>query len=177
MIVTRSRLHSIGWAMILTVCLALTVALTFKVNAVKSQVRLTERQIVGIEQDKNLLETEFETRASQRQLTALNTIELGLKAPKPGQYLEGERQLASLGKPRGLDAPAPIMVASADRVRRSPFPAMVNPLSGANPLSSRAEAAERPSAVQAKRQAGSELGSRLSRVDLIAASAKGTTSE
>ncbi len=175
MIVTRSGLRSIGWAMILTVCLALTVALTFKVNAVKSQVRLTERQIVAVEQDRNLLETEFETRASQRQLTSLNTIELGLKAPKPGQYLEGERQLASLGKPRGLDAPAPIMVASADRTSRSGFPAMVNPLSG------KAEAAERPaggqSIAQAKRQTGSELGSRLSRVDHVASSAKGATAE
>ena len=32
--ITRSRARSLGWAVILTVCFALTIALTFKVNAV-----------------------------------------------------------------------------------------------------------------------------------------------
>ena len=45
---TRDRMRSIGWAVILTVCLALTLVLTFRVNAIKSQVRLAERQIVAL---------------------------------------------------------------------------------------------------------------------------------
>jgi hypothetical protein len=36
-----------------------------------------------------------------------------------GQYLESERQLAALGKPRSPDAPDPIRVASADAVNAS----------------------------------------------------------
>ena len=84
MILTRARAHSIGWALILAVCFALTIALTFKVNAVKSQVRLTERQIAALKQEKSLLETEFETRANQQQLTALNDVEFGYQAPTAG---------------------------------------------------------------------------------------------
>ncbi len=105
---TRDRLRSIGWAAVLLTCFTFTVILTFKVNAVKSQVRLAERQILAVKQDKLLLETEFETRANQQQLRSLNEVEFGYQAPAAGQYLEGERQLANLGKPRGADAPDPV---------------------------------------------------------------------
>ena len=76
---TRDRMRSIGWAAVLLTCLAFTVVLTFKVNAVKSQVRLAERQILAVKQDKLLLETEFETRANQQQLKALNDMLLNAK--------------------------------------------------------------------------------------------------
>ncbi|MBS0476370.1 MAG: hypothetical protein JSR28_14655, partial [Proteobacteria bacterium] len=65
---TRDRLRQVGWVAVLLVCAALTLALTFRVNAVKSQVRLTERQIVSLKQETMFLETEFETRANQQQL-------------------------------------------------------------------------------------------------------------
>jgi hypothetical protein len=45
---TRDSARSIGWAAVLLTCFALLVALTFRVNAVKSQVRLTERRIVAM---------------------------------------------------------------------------------------------------------------------------------
>jgi hypothetical protein len=123
---TRDRARSIGWAVILTVCLALTLVLTFRVNALKSQVQLTERKIVAVKEDSIALETEFETRANQQQLRALNDVEFGYEAPKADQYIEGERQLAQFGKPRGPGAPAPIRVASnADVEASSALPAMV----------------------------------------------------
>lgn len=159
MIVTRSRLQKIGWAAILTVCFAMLIALTFRVNAVKSEVRLVERKLVSVQQQKELLKTEFQTRASQRKLTALNDFEFGFKAPTPGQYLESERQLAALGKPRAADAPAPIMVASAEREDESRFPTLVNPLSG------RAEAAEvKPEKPRRIATTAGNLGARLSQV-------------
>lgn len=128
---TRDRLRSIGWAALLITCFALLIALTFRVNAVKSQVRLAERQIVAVKQDKLLLETEFETRANQQQLKSLNDVEFGYQAPTASQYLEGERQLAALGKPRAPDAPSPIQVASAAGVTGGiTLPAMVSPLTG-----------------------------------------------
>ena len=110
---TRDRVRSIGWAFVLTVCFALTMALTFRVNAVKSQVRLAERQLVSLQRHKLFLETEFEARSNQQQLKAINDVEFGYEAPRAEQYIEGERMLASLGKARGPDAPAPIRVASA----------------------------------------------------------------
>ena len=129
---TRSRARSIGWAMILAVCFGLTIALTFRVNAVKSQVRLTERKVLALRQEQNLLETEFETRSNQQQLRALNEVEFGYEAPKAGQYLESERQLAVLGKPRGPGAPEMIRVAAAEPAAPQPsvFPRLVNPLTG-----------------------------------------------
>ncbi len=156
---TRDRLRSIGWAALLIVCFTLLVALTFRVNAVKSQVRLAERQIVAIKQDKLLLETEFETRANQQQLKSLNDVEFGYQAPTAGQYLEGERQLAALGKPRSADAPSPIRVASAAGVSdASVLPAMVSPLSG------RAMAAEVPRDGARKPVTAATLRDRLSQV-------------
>lgn len=166
---TRDRMRSIGWAVILTVCAALTLALTFRVNALKSQVRLTERQIVALKREKIALETEFETRANQQQLRAVNDVEFGYEAPKAGQYLEGERQLASLGKPRGPGAPSPIRVARADLAaagEESAFPALVSPLTG------KALAAEVPAAgsLQAARKPANagDLKERLARIELRA---------
>lgn len=113
MMLTRDRVRSFGWVAVLTVCGALTMGLTLRVNAVKSEVRLAERQIIALQRQKTMLETEFETRANQQQLKVLNDVEFGYQAPTAGQYLEGERQLAVLAKPRGPDAPTPIRVASA----------------------------------------------------------------
>ncbi len=156
---TRDRLRSIGWAALLVVCFTLLVALTFRVNAVKSQVRLTERQIAALQQDKLLLDTEFETRANQQQLKSLNDVEFGYQAPTAGQYLEGERQLAALGKPRAADAPSPIRVASAgDAVEGSMLPAMVSPLTG------KAMAAEAPKDGARKPVTAATLRDRLSQV-------------
>jgi hypothetical protein len=157
---TQDRLRSIGWAAVLLVCLFITVALTFRVNAVKSQVRLAERQIVELRQQKLLLETEFETRANQQQLASLNDVEFGYQAPTAGQYLEGERQLVSLGKARGPGAPSPIRVANAALPSdTSVLPAMVSPLSG------KAMAAEVKEGANDEPVTSANLGERLGRVD------------
>ncbi len=157
---SQNRLRSIGWAVVLIVCTALALALTFRVNAVKSEVRLAERQIVALRQQKLFLETEFETRANQQQLKSINDVEFGYQAPTSGQYLENERQLASLGKPRGAGAPAPIRVASiANLADDGGFPAMVSPLTG------RAMAAEVPRDGPRKPVDAANLRDRLSRVD------------
>lgn len=126
---TRDRLHTIGWSFALAICFAFTLALTFRVNAVKSQVRLADRKIAQLRQEKMFLETEFETRANQQQLQSFNAVDFGYVAPTAGQYLESERQLAALGKPRSPDAPAPIRVASADGAPGLRLmPALVSPL-------------------------------------------------
>lgn len=163
---TRDRARSIGWAVILMVCLAMTVALTMRVNAVKSQVALAERKIVALRLDKQMLETEFETRANQQQLKALNDVEFGYQAPTPGQYLEGERQLASLAKARSPDAPTPIRVATAATAEVPSFVAMVSPLTG-KALAAEAKGAEsrggKPAGV-------ARLADRLSQLDHAKAS-------
>lgn len=165
---TRDRLRSIGWAVILTVCCALTLVLTFRVNAIKSQVRLAERQIVVLKQEKIALDTEFETRSNQQQLRAINDVEFGYEAPKAEQYIEGERQLAVLGKARGPGAPSPIRVARQDENAEDEgsFPAMVSPLTG------KAIAAEVPAGGARKPTSAKELENRLARVELRASARK-----
>lgn len=110
---TSSQARSLGWAAVLAICAGAVVVLSFKVHAVKSEVLLAERQLIALQRETLLLETEFETRASQRQLAEWNQVEFGYQAPRAAQFLDGERQLASLGEVRGPDAPAPIRLARA----------------------------------------------------------------
>lgn len=109
-----SQARSLGWVAVLAICFAVVTVLSFKVHAVKSQVLLAERQLISLKREKLLLETEFETRASQRQLAEWNQVEFGYGAPRTGQFLDGERQLASLGEARGPNAPNPIRLARAE---------------------------------------------------------------
>ena len=127
-----SRLRKIGWAAVLLVCAAIYLALHLRVNAVKSEVRRAEARIVALQQEKLLLETEFQTRANQQQLAVWNNVEFGYQAPGADQFLEGERQLAQFGTPRAEGAPEPIRVASAPAASEeaSSFPSMVSPLTG-----------------------------------------------
>lgn len=126
------RLRSVGWIALIGLCFTLFMVLSFRVNALKSEVRLSENRIVALKREKLYLETEFETRASQQQLKAWNDVEFGYVAPNSGQYLENERELAMLGKPSSPDAPRPIRVASTDDsvVAAAAFPQMVSPLTG-----------------------------------------------
>lgn len=131
-----SQARSLGWAAVLAICFALVVVLSFKVHAVKSEVLLAERQLIALERETLLLETEFETRSSQRQLAEWNTVEFGYAAPRAGQFLDGERQLASLGEVRGPGAPSPIRLARAETAdgeatAAAPEAPMRSPVSGA----------------------------------------------
>ncbi len=54
-----SRLRQFGWVVTLALCVTLFGALTFKVNSVRSEVRLAERRIVALQRGNMMLETEF----------------------------------------------------------------------------------------------------------------------
>lgn len=180
---TRNRVQSIGWAFVLTICVALTVVLTLRVNAVKGQVREAENRMVALQQNIRFLEVEFQTRANQQQLAALNSVEFGYLAPAAGQYIEGERQLASLGVPRAPGAPKPIRMAHAVTETESlAFAAMVSPVTGKTPSVPDSDSAVRREAVApASAGGGKDLvgsviantgaGSRPARVKLAEAGA------
>lgn len=130
---SSSQARSLGWVAVLAICLALVIILSLKVHAVKSEVLLAERELIALERETLLLETEFETRASQRQLAEWNNVEFGYGAPRANQFLAGERQLASLGQRLGPNAPVPIRLArteAADAGGSADVP-MRSPLSGA----------------------------------------------
>ena len=108
----QSRLRRIGWIAVLSICTLLYIGLHLKVNAVRSDVVRAERQIVSLEEQKLLLQTEFETRASQEQLASWNRVEFGYVAPGASQFVTDERELSQFGSPPSAGAPAPIRVAS-----------------------------------------------------------------
>jgi hypothetical protein len=173
MIATASRLRSVGWLVLLGLCLALVIALALRVNALRSQIHHAEARIVALKQERMYLETEFETRSNQQQLKAWNDVEFGYAAPNASQYIEGERQLAQLSVPATPDAPEPIRVASVDDsvIASAGFPGMVSPLSG-KPLASddrKSVAAEddgevRPARKMAREEAVETLKDRLGKV-------------
>jgi hypothetical protein len=146
-----SRLRQASWAAALSAALAMFLALTFHVNAIKSEVRLAERRIVALEREKLRLETEFESRASQRQLAEWNAVEFGYVAPRAGQFLDSEAQLADLGAPRRLDAPAPVRVArAAPPVKEESLADWVSPLTGQPLAAERRETVGKSAEVAAK---------------------------
>lgn len=173
---TRDRVHSIGWISVLLICTAVTVALTLRVNAVKSHVHDVEKRIVYVQRDIDFLETEFQTRSNQQALKQLNDLEFGYKAPVAAQYIEGERQLAALGKAAAPGAPQPIRYANAERTAQddsgSPLLAMVSPVPGATaavpeqPV--KTVKGRDPERTELARDAA-DLGKRLARIELVEA--------
>jgi hypothetical protein len=125
----HSRIRRIGWIAALAVCAMLYLTLHLKVHAVSSDVVRAERQIVALEQQKLLLETEFQTRSNQLQLEEWNRVDFGYTAPSAEQFLESERQLAGFGSPRAPGAPEPIRVAGASG-EAPEYPRLVSPLTG-----------------------------------------------
>lgn len=157
-----SRMRQAGWAASLSLALGMFLALTFHVNAIKSEVRLAERKIVRIERERLLLETEFESRASQRQLAEWNAVEFGYVAPRAGQFLDNTAELASLSAPRSVDAPQPIRVARAAPPVEdgSPLAEWVSPLTGQT-LAEEARVAVADGARQAAARGAEALAERL----------------
>ena len=162
MIASRTSLRRIGWAALLAVCCALLFALSLRVNALKSDVRRTENRIVALRTETMYLETEYETRSNQQQLSAWNAVDFGYVAPSAGQYLENVRQLAALGKAAGPDAPSPIRVAAAQTEAPGMIPAMVSPLTG-KPLGDEDEVSE--AAPVDHDEAAAALDDRLGKVE------------
>lgn len=70
-----------------------------RLNSVEANIQAAEKEILG-------LETEFAARASQAQLEKWNGEALRMGAPQAGQYIEGDAQLADLGRPAAADRPA-----------------------------------------------------------------------
>lgn len=163
---TRDRLQSLGWVSLLAICGALTLGLALHVNAVKSEVYRTRQQVVSLSRDIDMLEVEFATRSNQHQLKTINDLEFGYTAPRADQYIEGERQLASLGIPRSPDAPQPILMAEAVTGDREDAPAqMVSPITGKPNDAARSQDEDAASL----RKDAARLGQRLAKVDFTGA--------
>ncbi|MEM1196621.1 MAG: hypothetical protein AAGH57_10995 [Pseudomonadota bacterium] len=132
MLMTASRLRQIGWGVVLGLCVAAFAGLSLTVHAVRSEVLVADGKIVRLEKQRQRLETEFQTRASQRQLAQWNNVDLGFVAPRADQYMDKGQRLADLGQRAGPGAPLPIRVARLDRSARAQAERreMVSPITG-----------------------------------------------
>ncbi|WP_052768809.1 hypothetical protein [Aurantiacibacter marinus] len=124
-------IRRIGWFAALGACLALYGMLHIKVTAVHADVVRAERQIVFLEEQNMLLETEFLTRSNQVQLAAWNRVDFGFQSPTADQYIDSPRQLAQFGMAPAEGAPPPIRLAGLRSGEDVPeFPQIVSPLTG-----------------------------------------------
>lgn len=112
MMLTANRLRTLVLLGLVLVAMLVLGGLTFTANAVKSELRSAENHIVALRTRQMMLETELETRGSQRQLAEWNAVDFGYQPPRASQFLESERQLAFLGAARAPGAPAPIRAAA-----------------------------------------------------------------
>ena len=127
----QARIHRIGWFALMMVCTALYGVLHFQVWSLSSEVTKAERQIVSLEEQNMLLETEFMTRSNQVQLAAWNRVDFGYKAPDAAQFIASERQLALFGSPRHVAAPEELQFASLDTADDvDQLPQLVSPITG-----------------------------------------------
>lgn len=86
----------LGWIVSFAVVAPCFYMVSSTVAAERGRVEAVERAILQAKKDIRGLETEFDTRANHEQLERWNGDVLALSAPRPGQYLAADTQLAGL---------------------------------------------------------------------------------
>ena len=123
MLMAARKLQGIGLVLLVLICAMMLYPVSLKVAATRSELTRIERQIDRTQANIRYLESELAVRASMRQLEQWNADSFGYSAPSASQYLESERQLASLdGLPRarGANEVAPVLMAMVSPVGVSP---------------------------------------------------------
>lgn len=138
------RLWSIMWILIIAAGALTAYLVSLRVATERNAVKAMERQIYSTKANIRYLEVEFSARANIRQLAEWNARDIKYSVPGAGQYLNSERQLASLDsiEPTGQpNAAPPVMAAMAEAEPSSESaPAMIVPV--------KAEAPAKPAAAQ-----------------------------
>lgn len=114
MLMAARKLQGIGLVLLVLIFAMMLYPVSLKVAATRSELTRIERQIDRTRGNIRYLESELAVRASMRQLEQWNAESFGYSAPSASQYLENERQLASLdGLPRarGANDVAPVLMA------------------------------------------------------------------
>lgn len=137
--ITR-RLRPIGWVAGVAAAALSFYLVSLQVAAERAQLESVEGRIALTQRQIRTLETEFSARASLRQLEAYNQDVLALAAPKVGQYLANEVQLASyspgdagsIGKPAASTALASAEASPAPANRPTFKPAVLTDVKAQN---------------------------------------------
>lgn len=93
------RLENVGWVVLVFGIAIMLYPLSLSVASLRADIVKKDREIVRVQRQIRYLETEFSARASHHQLESWNEMEFGYSAPRPDQFLSGERALAGLGAP------------------------------------------------------------------------------
>lgn len=114
MIATRFR--SVYWVGGVAVAALSCYLVSQRVAAERASLAKVETAILIGERQIRALETEIGTRAGMKQIERWNVEVLSLSAPKAGQFVADEAQLASLMQPvqPAMEAPAAVQVAAID---------------------------------------------------------------
>lgn len=116
MIFAARKLQGIGLILLLTAFALFAYTINVSVSATRTELQQVERQIVEAQQRNRMLEGDIAVLANAHQLDRWNRDYFGLVAPGAGQYLSGERALASLDRlrpARNASIDAPVLVAMA----------------------------------------------------------------
>lgn len=119
MLMAARKLQGIGLVLLVLIFAMMLYPVSLKVAATRSELTRIERQIDRTRDNIRYLESELAVRASMRQLEQWNADTFGYSAPDAGQYLESERQLASLDRlprARGANEVAPVLMAMVSPV-------------------------------------------------------------
>jgi hypothetical protein len=119
MLMAARKLQGIGLVLLVLVFAMALYPVSLKVAATRSELTRIERQIDRTRANIRYLESELAVRASMRQLEQWNAESFGYSAPVASQYLENERQLASLDRlprARGANEVAPVLMAMVSPV-------------------------------------------------------------
>ncbi|HYZ48716.1 MAG TPA: hypothetical protein VE567_07470 [Sphingomonas sp.] len=120
--ITR-RLRPIGWVAGVAGAALCLYLVSLQVAAERAALESVERKITLTQRQIRSLETEFSARASLRQLEAYNQEVLALAAPKVGQYLANEVQLASYSPADGAAIGKPAASTALASAEATPPPA------------------------------------------------------
>ena len=119
MLMAARKLQGIGLVLLVLIFAMMLYPVSLKVAATRSELTRIERDIVQARDNIRYLESELAVRASMRQLEQWNADTFGYSAPDASQYLENERQLASLDRlprARGANEVAPVLMAMVSPV-------------------------------------------------------------
>lgn len=119
MLMAARKLQGIGLVLLVLLFAMVLYLLSVNVAATRSELAAVNRDIAKSRDAIRYLESEYAVRASMRQLERWNADNFGYAAPAAGQYLSGERELASLeGLPRarGANDVAPVLMAMVSPV-------------------------------------------------------------
>lgn len=112
------RFRPIGWVVGIAVAIMLLYVIQLQVANERGKLNAVDQEIAMLRKDIRRLNTEFNTRASMRQLERWNSndLQLALAAPQARQFLKGEDHISELGDERfnghGMAPPPAMMQAS-----------------------------------------------------------------